>query len=149
MGSITKSGRAATSRELPADRSHSRGNLLGVGFYAVVFDDSVLMADPERVEKRRHHSPLLGQMIDDQRPRRQRFRERRHAGQMFGFSVDVKRQDKLGTKLSLLGDEQHRLDLVVGRLLVEPESARGVEALSGGHLFPESGGRQGRFGHNR
>ena len=94
------------------------------------------MRDAERVEKRAHHCPLLGEVIDDERLRGERVGEGRQARQMARLSLLFERHDGFGAEFFLLRDEQHGLELVVGRLLVVPEGARRLQPLIAGHPLP-------------
>src|SRR5262245_1288649 len=61
----------------------------------------------------------------------------------------VERDDGLRPELLLLSDDEDRLHLIVGGLLVLPGRLGRREPLCRGHPFPKARGRERRFGHNR
>ena len=105
------------------------------------------MCNAERVEKRAHHRPLLGEMVEDERASGQSVRKRRQAGQMLRLALDIERDDGFRPELLAIGNEQRRLNLIVDSLIVGPERARRAQLLIRRHLFPQPGGGRGRVGH--
>ena len=55
-------------------------------------------------------------------------------------TLDIERDDALVAEFLLLGDEHHRLDLILSGLLVAPERVGGSRTLRGRHVLPETGG---------
>ena len=53
------------------------------------------------------------------------------------LALVIERHDALGPELFLLRNQQHRLHLIVGRLLVLPECPGRLQPLLERHLFPQ------------
>src|SRR4029079_422084 len=94
--------------------------------------------DAQRVEEGAHHRPLLCEVVQNECASRDAFGQRRHAGEMPGFSIDGETDDGLWAELFSLRDEHRRLHLIVHGFLIGPECAGRGYALLGGHLFPQS-----------
>jgi hypothetical protein len=110
-------------------------------------NQAVLVSDAQRVEKRTHHRPLRGQMIDDEHASGDRFRQAWEARQMAGFSIQIERDDALGSELLALRDEHHGLDLILGGVRVAPEGLGRSKPLRRSHVLPQSGWRKRRVQH--
>ena len=68
-------------------------------------------------------------------------------GKMLRLAIDVQADDGLRPELLLLGDEQHGLQLVVGRLFGPPRTPGGRHSLLERHAFPQARRSQRRLGH--
>ena len=101
----------------------------GSGFDGVVLNEAVLVSDAKRVEKRRHHRALFGEVIDDEGAGGKGVGQRREAGEMLGLPLVVERQDRLRAEFLLLRDQHHGLNLVVCGLFFAPERPGGEQPL--------------------
>jgi hypothetical protein len=102
----------------------------------------VLVPDTERVEKRAHHRPLRGKVIQHEHPGDELLGQIWHAGEVTRLAIVVESAHRLGPELHLLGDEQCGLLLLAGRFVGVPEGGRGTTPLLRGHLLPQARRRQ-------
>jgi len=93
--------------------------------------------DANRIEKRAHHRPLLGHVIQDEHPSGDVLGQIRHAGEVTRLAIVVEAGHRLGSEVQLLRDEQRGVHLIVGHLIIAPERGRRAKPLLRCHLFPQ------------
>ena len=96
------------------------------------------MRDAQRIEKRAHHRPLFRKVIDDQRAGGHRVGQAANRREMLRLALDIEADHRLRPEFLLLRDQQRGLHLIVCRLRILPERARGARSLIQCHLFPQA-----------
>ena len=125
-------------RELLRELCGGGTDLVRVRLHGILLDQPVVVRDAERVEKRAHHRPLLREVIHDERAGRHGVGEAAQRGEVLRLAIHVEADHRLRPELFLLRDQEGRLHLIVSRLRIFPERARGARPLVQGHLLPQA-----------
>ena len=102
-----------------------------------VGDETIFVSDAQGIEKRRHHRPLVVQVIRHEQPGRHHFRDGTEIDEMTGLLLSRQRLHAANPELDPLRDHDDRLGLLGRGVLVLPKRIGGEQLALGRQPLPQ------------